>query len=244
MVDDVTDKNSQKRILGIIGGMSWVSTLSYYRALNEAVQAAKGRQHSAELLIVSIDFQAIVDAQVKDDWDAAARILSASAAQLERAGAGALLIASNTMHRVLDDVRKHVAIPALDIFDATAAAAHAAGFRRVGLLGTRYTMSHKFYRHEFERRGLDVIVPEPQDARRINEIIFRELIRDRVLPESAAFYRQVVQQLAAAGAQGVVLGCTEIGMLLSAEASTVPLLDTAQLHAAMGARWLLDQAGS
>ncbi len=234
-------KNTQKT-LGILGGMSWASTLHYYRAINAAVHAARGRQHSADLLVASVDFQPIIDAQAKDDWDRAAGILADKARGLERAGAGAFLIASNTMHRVLAPVCAAVGIPALDIFDAAAAAVRDAGLRRVGLLGTRYTMSHEFYRREYEVRGLEVLVPAAGDARRVNEIIFKELIHDRALPASAAFFRDVVGRLAAAGAEGVILGCTEIGMLLdprNPQDAAVPLFDTTALHAALGAKWLM-----
>ena len=232
----------RRRVLGILGGMSWVSTQSYYAGLNTAVGAARGRQHSAELLIASIDFQPIVDAQARDDWAAAAEVLAASAQGLERAGADAFLIASNTMHRVLAPVRAAVTIPALDIFDATAAAVRAAGLTRVGLLGTRYTMSHAFYRDEFARRGVEIIVPEAHDAKRVNEIIFKELIHGTVRPAAVAVYRDVMARLAAAGAGGVVLGCTEIALLFPGEtaADGVPLFDTTALHVAMAAGWLLD----
>ncbi len=230
------------KTLGILGGMSWVSTQSYYATLNAAVHSARGRQHSADLLIASPDFQPIVDAQARDDWAGAASILAKWARGLERGGAGAFLIASNTMHRVLAPVRATVSIPALDIFDATASAALAAGHRKLGLLGTRYTMSHAFYREELERRGVSVLTPEPDDARRVNEVIFKELIHARVTPEAKALYRKVVARLADAGAEGVILGCTEIALLFppaELAESRVPLYDTTALHAAMGAAWLL-----
>ena len=225
--------------LGILGGMSWVSTLDYYRLINEKIGRALGRQHSAELLIASVDFQSIIDAQVRGDWIHAGAILAGHAQALERAGASAFLVASNTMHRVIAQVEEAVNIPSLNIFDATAAEIMRSGKKRLGLLGTRYTMDHPFYRSEYERRGIDVIVPDAEDARKVNEIIFRELIHNVVRSESSHIYREIVERLVSRGVDGVILGCTEIGLLLKAEASDVTLFDTSALHASMAVDWLL-----
>ena len=227
--------------LGILGGMSWVSTQDYYRVINEKIGQALGRQHSAELVIASVDFQQVVDAQVRGDWNHAGAILTEHAQALERAGARAFLVASNTMHRVIAQVEEAVNIPALNIFDATTAAILRSGKKRLGLLGTRYTMDHPFYRTEYERRGVNVIVPDAEDARKVNEIIFRELIHNVVRPESSQIYREIVERLVSRGVDGVILGCTEIGLLLKAEGSTVTLFDTSTLHASMAADWLLRQ---
>lgn len=225
------------RILGLLGGMSWVSTEHYYRGLNEGVSAARGRQHSAELLLASVDFQPIVDLQVKGDWSATGAILAERARGLERGGAGAFLIASNTMHLVYEQVREAVSIPGLDIFDASAAAVTARGLREVGLLGTRYTMSHAFYRDQYEKRGVKIRVPQGEDARRVNEIIFRELIHGVVKESSRDFYRGVVERL---GGDGVILGCTEIGILLKdGDIKGLPVIDTTKAHVAAGLSWLL-----
>lgn len=220
--------------------MSWVSTELYYRLINSQFNAKRGRQSSAPLVIASVDFQPIVDAQVRGDWDATAKILAEKARGLERAGASAFLIASNTMHLVLKQVRASVGIPALDIFDATADEARRQGKRRLGLLGTRYTMSHAFFRDEYAARGIDIITPDVQDAKRVNEIIFRELICDVVRPESKIVYDEVVRRLAVRGAEGVIMGCTEIGLLLDAATAEIPLFDTSRLHAAQAVSWLCD----
>jgi aspartate racemase len=225
--------------LGIIGGMSWVSTQAYYRLVNEQVAAARGRQHSAELLVASVDFQPIVDAQARGDWARAGEILADRGRALERAGATVFLIASNTMHLVYDAVRTAVSIPGLDIFDATAGALRGSGMRRVGLLGTRYTMSHPFFVEAYARRGVEVLVPKADDAKLVNEIIFRELIHGRVEAASVARYRDVVARLGAAGAEAVVLGCTQISLLLKPGDTELPLFDTTALHASMAAGWLL-----
>ena len=233
------DQRQATRSLGIIGGMSWVSTAEYYRQLNRAVGTARGRQHSADLWLASVDFQEIVDAQVSGAWDQAGELLAEKARGLERAGAGAFLIASNTMHKVLAQVKNAVAIPPLDIFDATATAVLARGLVRVGLLGTRYTMSDGFFREEYRRRGVDVFVPEPDDAHSVNEIIFRELIHGIVTPESVTLYASVIGRLAAAGAEGVILGCTEINLLVPTAGGPLPIFDTTALHVAAAAQWLL-----
>lgn len=219
--------------------MSWVSTQHYYRLINEQVNAALGRQHSAEILLASVDFQRIVDAQVKGDWTLLGNLLADRAQSLERAGASAFIIASNTMHLVLERILDAVDMPALNIFDATAAAIAARGMTRVGLLGTRYTMNHAFYRDEYAKRGVHVVIPNAADAKGVNEIIFRELIHDVVKPASLIFYQQVVDRLTGSGAEGVILGCTEIGILLKPAASIVPLFDTTTLHARAGSSWLV-----
>lgn len=233
---------SQEKRLGIIGGMSWSSTVEYYRLINQTVNKERGRQRSAEIIIASVDFQPIVDAQVKGDWASAGNRLAERAQDLAKAGASAFLIASNTMHKVYDQVRRSVTIEGLNIFDATAAAVHAARCSRVGLLGTRYTMSDHFYRDEYSARGITIVTPRPDDSVRVNDIIFKELIHNTIRPESADFFRGVTQRLADAGVQGVILGCTEISLLLQQEAVDVPLFDTTALHAAEGAKWLLGRS--
>jgi aspartate racemase len=228
-----------RKILGILGGLSWVSTQEYYRLINEEVNRRRGRQHSADLLVASVDFQEIVDAQVRGDWAKAGAVLAEKARGLELAGAGAFLIASNTMHLVFEAVQAAVASPGLAIFDAVAAAAKAGGHRRLGLLGTRYTMNNAFFNAAYASRDLEVLSPAPADAVKMNEIIFKELIHGRIRPESKAAYQQVVSKLASAGATAVILGCTEIPLLLRQEDCETPLLDTTALHASRAAEWLL-----
>lgn len=232
------------RTLGIIGGLSWVSTEHYYRLINQEVGRRLGRQHSANLQIASPDFQPVVDAQVRGDWDKLGERLSESARGLERAGASAFLIASNTMHVVYEQVAARVDIPGLNIFDATATAIRQAGLTHVGLLGTRYTMSMPYFVEKYAERGITLVKPAPAAAARVNEIIFKELIHGVVKPESAAYYRSVVEDLKAVGTNGVILGCTEISLLLPADPDLekslgARLFDTTALHAAAAVEWLL-----
>ena len=201
--------------LGIIGGLSWASTQQYYHLINEEINRVRGRQASAELLIRSIDFQPVIDAQVRNDWNAAAGLLCDAARDLECGGAKAFLIASNTMHLV-------------------------------GLLGTRYTMSLSFFREEYARRGIDVIVPETKDCARVNEVIFKELIHNQVRPQSQGLIWDVMARLRKAGAEGVILGCTELELLTGERSQTsnpdlrdVQIFDTTALHAMSAAEWLL-----
>ena len=232
--------------LGIIGGLSWASTQQYYRLINEEINRARGRQASAQLLIRSIDFQPVIDAQVRNDWNAAAALLCDAAEDLERGGAKAFMIASNTMHLVYDRVRDAVGIPGLNIFDAVATKIHEKNLRKVGLLGTRYTMNLSFFREEYDRRGVDVIVPQPQDAARINEVIFKELIHNQVKPESQEILRVVMEGLSDAGAEGVILGCTELELLLQGKTENarlhntdIPVFDSTAIHAQAAVQWLL-----
>jgi len=227
------------RVLGILGGMSWVSTQSYYRQINELVARARGRQHCADLLLASRDFQPIVDAQARGDWDAVADRLAEIAQGLERAGATAFLIASNTMHLAYERVAAAVGIPGLSIFDAAATALQAAGVSQAAFLGTRYAMGHPFFLREFGRRGVELMQIPAADALKVNEIIFKELIHGVVRHESAGAVRHIAQRLRAAGAAGVVLGCTELALLFPEPEEG--LHDTIALHAAMAARWLMGE---
>jgi aspartate racemase len=230
-----------KRLLALLGGMSWVSTVSYYRSINQQVAAARGRQHSADLLIASTDFQPYVDAQTRGDWDAIGRGLGAALQGLARAGATSFLIASNTMHKVFDQVAEAGGLPGLNIFDATAAAIRARGMERVGLLGTRYTMSDPFFTGELAKRGVTALCPEGDDLKVVNEIIFKELIHARVTPAAVAAYRRVMARLKERGAEGMILGCTEISLLFPEP--DADLFDTSALHASMAAAYLLGETG-
>lgn len=233
--------------LGIIGGLSWASTQQYYRLINEEINRVRGRQASAQLSIRSIDFQPVIDAQVRNDWNAAGAFLCEAARDLERGGAKAFLIASNTMHLVYNQVCDAVSIPGLNIFDATAGQITAKGLHKVGLLGTRYTMSLSFFREEYARRGIDVIVPEAKDAARVNAVIFKELIHNQIKPESKTLIWDVMARLRDAGAEGVILGCTELELLTGdrPQISTpfledIQVYDTTALHAMAAAQWLLE----
>jgi aspartate racemase len=217
--------------IGMLGGMSWQSTLAYYRLLNEDVAARLGGYHSARLVLSSLDFHPIESAMSRGAWDEAAAVLADAARGVERAGADVLILTSNTLHRVAGQVASAVSIPFLHIVDATAASALRSGVRVVGLLGTRFVMEPGFYRERLEAAGLTVLVPGAADREIVHRVIFEELVLGRVLPSSREAYRAVIQRLCAAGAGGVVLGCTEIAMLVDAADSPVPLFDTTAIHA-------------
>jgi len=219
------------RCIGIVGGMSWESTAHYYRALNEGVKARLGGLHSARLVLHSEEFAAIERMQREGRWDEAGEVLADARRGLEAAGADFVLIAANTMHKVADRMMAGARIPLLHIADVTGEAARRAGLSTVGLLGTRYTMEQDFYVKRLEDRfGLRVLVPGPEDRAEVNRVIFEELVLGVARPASKARYLAVCADLVAAGAQGIVSGCTEIGMLLQPADLAVPLLDTAVLH--------------
>jgi len=219
------------RCIGIVGGMSWESTAHYYRALNEGVKARLGGLHSARLVLHSVEFAEIERMQREGRWDEAGDVLAAARRGLEAAGADFVLIAANTMHKVADRMMAGARVPLLHIADVTGEAARRAGLSTVGLLGTRYTMEQDFYVKRLEDRfGLRVLVPGPQDRAEVNRVIFEELVLGVARPESKARYLAICAELVAAGAQGIVSGCTEIGMLLQPGDLAVPLLDTAVLH--------------
>ena len=232
------------RTLGLLGGMSWESTLPYYRLLNERVRERLGGLHSAKLLLYSVDFAEIEALQHRGEWDAAGEILADAAVRLQGAGAQALVICTNTMHRVAAQVEAATAVPLLHIADATARRIHAAGIRSVGLLGTRFTMEQAFYRERLERTGLEVFIPDANARERIHAVIYGELCMGVIREESRAFYRQAIEALVERGAQGVILGCTEIALLVGADDAAVPLFDTARIHAEDAADWAMEGSGA
>lgn len=220
------------RTIGLIGGMSWESSLEYYRLINQTVQARLGGLHSARSVLVSVDFAEIAALQHGGEWEGAAARMAAAARSLERAGAECVVLCTNTMHKLAGAIEAAVRIPFLHIADPTAARVREAGLWTVGLLGTRFTMEEDFYRGRLEaRHGLRVLVPEGAERELVHRVIYDELCRGLVRPESRAAYAAVIRGLVGAGAQGIVLGCTEIGLLVRAEDSPVPLFDTAALHA-------------
>lgn len=220
------------RTIGLLGGMSWESTESYYRALNDGVKQALGGFHSAKIAMVSVDFAEIETLQRDGRWDAAGEALAAAARQIERAGADFLLIATNTMHKVAPQVEAAIDIPLLHIADATAESLVADGITRVGLLGTRFTMEQDFYKQRLsERYGIDVIVPDDTQREHVHRVIFEELCLGRIEAASREAFLAVIDALHARGAQAVILGCTEIAMLIKATDTQVPLYDTTALHA-------------
>lgn len=227
------------KTLGLIGGMSWESTATYYRLLNEHAKAALGGLHSARLVLVSVDFAEVEALQACGDWDAAGALLARACRQLEAAGADAVVLCTNTMHKVAPAMQAATDLPFLHIGDATAAAIRAAGLDCVGLLGTRFTMEQDFYRARLEARGIRVLVPEADDRATVHRIIYDELCLGDIRPASRAAYLDIIGRLAAAGARGVVLGCTEIPLLVSTADTALPLFDTTALHARFAADFAL-----
>jgi len=220
------------KTMGLIGGMSWESTLLYYRLVNEDVRARLGGLHSARTLLYSVDFEPIERMQAAGRWDEAGEVLADAAARLERGGADFLVLCTNTMHKVASAIEARVRIPLLHIADATGEAIRAAGLRKVGLLGTRFTMEQAFYRERLERRSeVEVLVPSEQDRARVHAVIYDELCLGDVRAGSRAAFQSIVHSLVAAGAQGLIFGCTEICMLLSQANVPVPVFDTTAIHA-------------
>jgi aspartate racemase len=225
---------------GLIGGMSWESTVPYYRTINRAVGEALGGLHSARMVVYSVDFQEIEELQHAGRWTEAAEVLAAAGRAVERAGADFLVLCTNTMHKVAPQLEAAVGIPLLHIADATATRVRAAGVARVGLLGTRFTMEEDFYRGRLERgHGLEVLVPARGQRETVHRVIYEELCRGSVRDESRLEYQRIVGDLVGQGAEGVILGCTEIGLLLGPRDAEVPLFDTAQIHAEEAARYSL-----
>ncbi|MDH4107600.1 MAG: aspartate/glutamate racemase family protein [Gammaproteobacteria bacterium] len=220
------------KTIGLIGGMSWESTAGYYRAINEGVKRELGGLHSAQIALYSVDFQPIEQLQHAGDWDGTATILVDAARRVQGAGAEFLLICTNTMHRVAPQVEAAVSIPLLHIADATGEALVADGLRRVGLLGTAFTMEQEFYKGRLaERFGLDVLVPEAADRAVVHRVIYDELCLGRVESASRSGYLDIIDRLAQRGAEAVILGCTEIGLLVKQADTTVKLYDTTAIHA-------------
>ncbi len=231
------------KTLGLIGGMSWESTVPYYRIINRTVNEHLGGLHSAEILLYSVDFQRIVDLPMAGRWTEAAEILTSVAQRLESAGADLLVLCTNTMHKVADEIESGISIPFLHIADATGEAIRYRGQSIVGLLGTRFTMEETFYRHRLEERfGLHVVVPEESDRNLVHRVIYDELCQGKILEESRKEYRKILHRLAASGAEGIILGCTEISLLVRPEDSPVPLFDTTEIHARRAAELALESA--
>jgi aspartate racemase len=220
------------KTIGILGGMSWESSVEYYRIINELVRDRLGGLHSAKSVMVSVDFGPMEARMEAGEWDQVLAELVAIARQTEAGGADLLLIATNTMHKMFDEIQAAVGIPLIHIADAAAAAIQHQGLTKVGLLGTAFTMEGDFYTRRLgEKFGLEVLVPGAEERAEVNRVIFEELVVGKVLPESKAYYQQVIEGLVGRGAQGVILGCTEIPLLIKAKDAPVPLFDTTFLHA-------------
>ncbi len=219
------------KTIGLIGGMSWESSSEYYRLLNETVRARFGDLHSAPCILFSVDFNEIATLQRAGDWAALTKKMIGCAQALEQAGAELLLICTNTMHRMADEVQAAAGIPLVHIADVTGARIAQAGLKKVGLLGTLYTMEQTFYRERVaEGFGLEVLIPEEGDRANVHKVIFSELCLGQTLDASRQFYRDVIQRLVERGAEAIILGCTEIMLLISGEDSPVPLFDTTAIH--------------
>lgn len=227
------------RTLGLLGGMSWESTLPYYRIVNERVRERLGGLHSAKLVLHSVDFAEIEALQRAGDWDAASAQLADAARGLRLAGAEAIVVCTNTMHLVAPAIEAAVDIPLLHIADATAQRIRAAGLTRVALLGTRFTMEQAFYRERIEAAGIAVLTPDAAQRERVHRVIYDELCLGRILDASRDDYSTIMADLVAHGAQGVILGCTEISLLVGEGNASVPLFDTARIHAEAAADWAL-----
>jgi aspartate racemase len=220
------------KTIGLVGGMSWESTVEYYRIINEAVKERLGGFHSAKIVMVSVDFADVETLQHRGEWDKAAVLLAEAALRVEAAGADFALLCTNTMHRVFDAVQGAVRIPLLHIADVTAREVRARGLAKVGLLGTRFTMEQEFYKGKLARDyGLDVLIPEEEERRAIHTILYDELCLGKIEEASREVFRKIILRLEARGAQGIILGCTEIPLIVKQQDSTLPLFDTTDLHA-------------
>ena len=230
------------RVIGLLGGMSWESTAEYYRIINQEIRRRLGRQHSAKILMYSVEFEEIEEMQASGRWDQAGQLLAEEAQRLERGGADFLLLCTNTMHKVAPAIEQAVKIPLIHIADATAERIRQANLRCVGLLGTRFTMEEEFYRGRLtERHGLEVVIPTAEERAVVDRVIFAELCQGQILEPSRQEYVRIIDALGQQGAEGVILGCTEIGLLIKPEHSPLPVLDTTEIHAAKGVELALGE---
>ncbi len=229
------------KTIGLIGGMSWESTVTYYQIINELVKERLGGYHSAKVLLHSVDFHEIEEPMSRGDWAKCADILSAAAQGLEKAGAACILICTNTLHKVAPEIEHSISIPILHIAQAAAEALKARGIKKAALLGTQYTMQQDFYKDVLSSNGIEVIIPDEADMELINRVIFQELCLGIISVQSKQEYLGIIDDLGKKGAQGVVLGCTEIGMLIRQEDTALPVFDTTLIHAQKAANFSLDE---
>ena len=230
------------KIIGMIGGMSWESTVVYYRLINQETKRRLGGHHNARSVMTTVDFADIERLQHAGDWDALGKLMAEAARQLERAGADCVVLCTNTMHKVAGCIESAVEIPLLHIADAAAGAVASAGQKRVGLLGTKFTMEQTFLRERLERRGIDVLIPDAPAREVIHRVIYEELVHGVIRPESRSEFQEILEELAARGAEAVILGCTEIGLLIQENHSPVPLHDTTVVHALAAVEWACGEA--
>ncbi|MDL2250739.1 aspartate racemase [Lachnospiraceae bacterium PF1-21] len=224
------------KTIGLIGGMSWESTLTYYQTINEEVKEALGGLYSAKLLLYSVDFHEIEECQASGDWGKSAEILADAATRLEGAGADFIVICTNTMHKVVPEIQARIQIPILHIADATAKVLKEDQIQKVLLLGTKYTMTEVFYKERLQKAGFEVLIPGEEEIEEINRVIYEELCLGQIREESAAYFLQVIEEYTARGAGGVILGCTEIGLLIKPDNCPCAVYDTALIHAKEAAK--------
>lgn len=230
------------KTIGLIGGMSWESSIEYYRIINETAKEKLGGLHSAKSLMITVDFAEIEKLQHEDRWDEAAQILIKCAQDLECGGADFIVLCTNTMHKLADQIIANVNIPFLHIADATAQKITAAGIKKIGLLGTRFTMEHDFYKGRLiQNFGLDVLIPNEADREIVHRVIYDELVQGRIVDSSREEYKRIIKSLITQGAQGIILGCTEIELLVKQEDSTAPLFPTTSIHAIAAVEYALKQ---
>ncbi|MCW6652415.1 aspartate/glutamate racemase family protein [Aerococcaceae bacterium NML210727] len=219
------------KTIGLLGGMSWESTLTYYKVINETIKERLGGLHSAKCILYSVDFEEIRQCQSSGDWQKSAEILKDAALALERAGADFVVICTNTMHKIIPDIQDQIGIPFIHIAEVTAEAIKQQRLNCVALLGTKYTMEQEFYKQVLIKHGIEVVIPEEKERQLIDDVIFGELCLGQIKPESKRAYLEIMERLQQAGAQGMILGCTEIGLLVTQEDIAVPVFDTALIHA-------------
>ncbi|MEB9409739.1 aspartate/glutamate racemase family protein [Bacillus cereus] len=229
------------KTVGLIGGMSWESTSEYYRIINEEIKERLGGLHSAKCLINSVDFEEIERCQSSGDWDGAGEILGNAAYSLQKGGADFIIICTNTMHKVVGKIKAKIDIPVLHIADATAKEIKRKDIQKVGLLGTKYTMEQDFYKSRIEEHDIKVIVPSEKNRKEINKVIYTELCLGKIVSQSREYYKRVIEELVQKGAQGIILGCTEIGLLIKQENVSVPIFDTTHIHAIEAVKVALDR---
>ncbi len=223
------------KTIGLIGGMSWESTVTYYQVINEVVKKQLGGLHSAKVVLYSVDFQEIEECQSNGDWDKSAEILGGAAKKLEQAGADFIVICTNTMHKVAPNIQKEIQIPIIHIAEATAEKLIENNIYKVALLGTKYTMTQDFYKDKLIEKGIEVLIPNDSDVEIVNNIIYDELCLGIISEKSKSEYIRIIDKLKGDGSQGVILGCTEIGLLIGQEDTILPVFDTTQIHATKAA---------
>jgi aspartate racemase len=219
------------KTIGLIGGMSWKSTVTYYQVINETIRSLLGGLHSAKIILYSVDFAEIAQCQERGDWDESAAIMADAARRLERAGADMILICANTMHKVLPLISAGINIPVIHIADATARELAKKDIKRAALLGTKYTLTQDFYKDRIIKSGVDILIPQARETERVNDIIYSELCVGKICEASRAYISGVIASLGARGAEGVILGCTELGLLIRQRDSSLPIFDTTLIHA-------------